>query len=242
MALDDLNVQNFEQKTGVVSKEKVDKAKKKRRRIINIIRLVFILAIAFAIYLVFQKIEFPKFITDGKAKELFEKKQDAIIKAKEAGNEIELDFTELEVNSLASKLTNEESTGKVKIKEIFIDLQEESNVTIYIKTLIFNQEIHLCCSGKVSANDNGLIFEPSGFFAAKVGKLPYPMFLFKYLTKNVISSDDKLNKLFDAISSIEVTEGKAEYKPMPGENLSGDGKKTKEKEAEKGKARIKTKK
>ena len=53
LALDDLNVQNFEQKTGVVSKEKVNKAKKKRRLIVNLIRLAIILLVAYGVYLVF---------------------------------------------------------------------------------------------------------------------------------------------------------------------------------------------
>lgn len=243
LALDDLNVQNFEEKTGVVAKDKIDKAKKKRRVIVNLIRIVFLLLIAYGIFLVFQRPEIPEFNTLGKANELFIKKEKALIEAKKAGRDIEFDFTELEINSFASTLREkQEANSRVKIEEIFVDLMEDNKIQLFINTLIFGRKITLSCSGKLSAGDNGLIFEPSGFFAARMGKLPYPMPLFRYMTKNVLAKHETMSDLFSAISNIEITEGKSEYKAMPGETLTPDSKKQKEKEAEKGRARVKFKK
>jgi hypothetical protein len=244
LSLDDLNVQNFEQKTGVVTKEKVDKAKKKRRFIINIIRLALLLLIAFAIYLVFQKPDLPKdIITKGGEEKKFQTKQDYLIKARNDGKDAEAEFTELEINTFATSLVDSpENKGRVKLTGITIDLKQDNEVEIYLDTQILGQHIRLCCFGKVSADDKGLKFVPNGFFAAKVGKLPYPMFLFKYLTKNILSKDKTLNELISAISSIEVTAGSAKYSPIPEEKLNAEQKKVKEKDAEKGKATVKVKK
>jgi hypothetical protein len=242
LALDDLNVQNFEQKTGVVSKEKINKAKRKRKLIINIIRLAFLLAIAYGVYLVFQEPQMPKIDTSGKANESFKKKETAILDARKAGKEIEVAFTELEVNSFVAVVAiDSENTGKAKLKEIFIDLKEDNRVEIFLVTSIFGQRIVASCYGKVSAGESGLVFEPDGFFAAKMGKLPYPMFLFKYMTKNVLTKPN-ITDLLSAFSSIEITEGKADYKPSDVEKLTAEELKARKEDAKKGKVTVKVKK
>ncbi len=209
LAIDDMTIENFEEKTGVIPKDKLDKKKKRKKLVVNIIELVLLLLIAYAVLLVFQKPALPEINTSGSDLRKFERKRDKMLSNRKEGKDSTAEFTEEEINSFAIDLVDKNSEdSKAKLRSLFIDLQDNEKVRVYLVSDVFGQRIIASITGKVSANDDGLAFKPQGVFAGRVGKLPYPSVLFRYHTKNLLKENEKTIEFLDSITSVEISDDK----------------------------------
>jgi len=210
LAIDDMNIDNFEEKTGVIPKDKLKKKKKRKKLVLNIIELVLLLLLAYGVLLVFQKPALPEINTSDSDLKKFERKRDRMLSTRKEGKDSTADFTEEEINSFAIDLVDKNNQdSKTKLKGLFIDLEDNDKVRVYLVSDIFGQRIIGSIAGKVSANDDGLAFKPLGAFAGRMGKLPYPSALFRYHTQNLLKKSEKLTDFFDSITSIEINDNKA---------------------------------
>ena len=209
LAIEDVNVQNFEQMTGIVPASKKKSRRKKIKLVLNIIELILILAVAYGVFLAIQKPALPEIKTTSTDLTSFLTWQDNLLKADENNKSIKKTFTEEEINSYALDLSpKDEKNSRTKLKGIIVDFKEDNRVSMYFLASALGQQITLNVSGKLSADDGGLTFEPNGFFAARIGKLPFPMALFQRITKNLLTENDKLVKFLDSITDIKTTDTK----------------------------------
>jgi hypothetical protein len=210
LAIDDMNIQNFEEKTGVIPKDKLDKKKKKRKIVLNIVELILIFLIAYGIILVFQKPALPEINTSSGDLKKFERKRDRMLNIRKEGKDSTADFTEEEINSYAIDLVeNKNQESKIKLKSLFVDIADNNRVKLYFVSDVLGQRVVFSIAGKVSANDDGLAFKPQGFLAGRMGKLPYPSVMIRYHTQRLLKKNEKLTDFLDSITSIEIDDNKA---------------------------------
>ena len=178
--------------------------RKKRKLVGHVIRLVIILLIAFGIFLIF--VDPPKpddIVTSGKAYDSFKDKMKALEKNKKGSKE----FSEEEVNSFITQMVIDmNKDGNVRLSQIFVELLDDNKVKVFLDVDLFNLRIVASCEGTISGSDKGLVFKPSGFFSSKLGRLPYPMPLFKRMTAQVLKDED-IQDFLAIIESAEVSNG-----------------------------------
>ena len=191
--IDEITVENIDEKTiGRKRRRRKDKAAPtpkelhKRGIIINAIRILIILLVAFAVYLTQQMPPVSAIETSEASKNSFERKRKNLsdaVKDKKSDSET---ITQKELNShVASLLPASVKQGKtVKLENVQValgDAEKDISVRMYVR--IFGKRMLFQLFGNLEQKNGEIVFSPSTF--AKVGKLPYPAFLMKMHCKNV---------------------------------------------------------
>ncbi len=209
--IDEITVENIGEKTG---------AKKRRRRkdkepltpkqlhvrstIINAIRIVAILLIAFAVYLTQQTPTVSAIPTSEGAKRSFSSEKRDLQRGEEAT------ITEKQLNSYLASVLPRVNNGKiVRIENLQIALGSETSkdeIGIRIYARFFGKRMLLQMFGELEKNSGNIKFSPS--FFGKLGKLPYPSFLVKLHCKNVLSELEKDRELFGKLTEAKIEEVK----------------------------------
>ncbi len=210
LELDEITAETFEEKTGVVARDKVDKKKQKRKFIYNLIGLIILLAFIFAVYLALQIPRFEEIRTSSDLLKSFKRKKRNLNLALLSKVERVEQITEAELNSyIASMMINMENEGrKIRINDIWVFLEEDNRITILLDLRVFGRRIIAQYFGKLNVGNGNAKFQPNGVFAAKLGKLPYPTFLMRRHCKNVLKNLEEDKELLEKLSEVEIKDGK----------------------------------
>lgn len=214
LQIEDVNIGNFEEKTGVKLKEGVKIGKIIRNAAI----IVVVLALAGSIFLMTRVPTFDKIKTSDDALKKYKTTAQWIEWFKKNNYSYQMDITEAELNAHIADSIESIKKGPVEFKEITIDLLSGNRVQAWFSGKLKNFEIVFSVAGMVNLKDNKLDFSIE---SAKIGKLPLPGFLSGKVFANMLTlsgDDQKLLNSADAIiiSDDKVTvkiKGAKEYRP-----------------------------
>lgn len=192
--IDEITVENIGEKTvGKKRKRRKDKSAptpkelQKRGIVINAIRILIILLVAFAVYLTQQTPPVSAIQTSDASKKSFDRKRDGLldsVKNKKSDSET---ITQKELNSHIASLLPSVKQGKmVKLENVQVALgNTNEDIAVQMHVRILGKRMLFQLFGKLEKEKGKIVFSPSTF--AKVGKLPYPAFLMKMHSKNFFS-------------------------------------------------------
>jgi len=209
LEIDSITAQTFEQATGVVAKDKADAKHRVRRIIVNVLRLAFLGAIIFGIYLALQRPEVDQPETSGKDATAFKAKLQKISNAIEAKRTGNVTVSEQKLNSYIRSLVNAtESNSKYQLVDSWVLIEDDGKLDWVIEATLFGRPLRLQYFGTIKIKDDEVAFIPEGFFSAQFGKLPYPTPLIKLMTarlwKSILEGNEGQNKrILAAISDLK---------------------------------------
>jgi hypothetical protein len=209
LELDEITAQTFEQVTGIVPKDKMDKKKRVRYIIVNVLRLVFLAAIVYGVYLAIQRPEVEQPDTSGRLASQFKTMLKEMLRAVDGKNTVTKTTSEQALNSyISSMLGATEMKGNYQLVESWVLIEDNGDVDWVVDAKLFGRLLRLQYQGTVAMKDGKVTFTPKGFFAARMGKLPYPTPLMKMMIKrlwrSILEQDERLNeKLLKAISELK---------------------------------------
>jgi len=209
LELDQVTSQTFEQVTGIVPKDKVDKKKQVRRIIVNVLRLVFLAVIVYGVYLALQRPEVKQPETSGRLASQFKTMLKEMLIAVDGQKTVTKTTTEQALNSyIRSMVGATEMKGNYQLVDSWVLVEDNGDVDWVVDAKLFGRLLRLQYQGTVEMKDGKVTFTPKGFFAARMGKLPYPTPLMKMMIKrlwgSIVEQDERVNKKFlDAISELK---------------------------------------
>ncbi|MBN1917286.1 MAG: zinc ribbon domain-containing protein [Verrucomicrobia bacterium] len=209
LEIDSVTSQTFEQVTGVVPKDKAKGKKRVKSIIINSLRLVFLAALVFGVYLALQRPEVDQPKTEEAAAKDFKNRRTRLIELLQNQGEYKnAKFATKGINSyLASLMAETEDKGKtLQLVDSWVNFGDDGALTWVIDAKLFGRLLRFQYMGTLEVKDDKVVFTPDGFFSGKLGKLPYPTFFIQSLTKRLWNSvlDDGDNKtVIEAISELK---------------------------------------
>jgi hypothetical protein len=216
LEIDSITSQTFEQATGVVPQDKIKAKKRVRRIIVNSLRLVFLAAVVFGVYLALQRpaVEQPE--TRDEYAKAFTERRDKLLNALERQNKVEnVEFSTIGVNSsLARMMAATENKGKTfQLVDSWAVFGEDGQVTWVIDAKLFGRLLRFQYMGTAEVKEGKLVFTPEGLFSGKLGQLPYPTYFMKTMTKrlwdSILEDGGGANKkLLGAISALKFEKDK----------------------------------
>ncbi len=207
--IDELTVENIDERTtGKKRKRKKDKAAltpkqlHKRSIILNGIRIVVILLVAFAVYLTQQTPSVSAIPTSDANRRSFMQKKRSL----RDGSEVTV--TVREINSyIAGVLPQIKGGNAVRFDNLQVALgNEEDNEEIAIRMYVrvVGKKMLFQLFGKLEKKNGKIQFSPATF--AKVGELPYPSILMKLHCRRVLSDLKSDRELFEKLTEATIKE------------------------------------
>jgi uncharacterized membrane protein YvbJ len=192
--IDEITVENIGEKTtGKKRRRRKDKGERtpkelrKRGMVINAVRILIILLVAFGVYLTQQTPPVSAIETSDASKKSFDRKREHLLESVRSNKPDSETITQKELNSHIASLLPSVKQGKVvKLENLQIALgsgEEDLSVQMYVR--VFGKRMLFQLFGNLEKEKGEIVFSSSTF--AKVGKLPYPAFLMKMHCKNVFS-------------------------------------------------------
>ena len=214
LELDEITTHTFEQVTGIVPKDKMDKKKRVRRIIVNVLRLVFLAAIVYGVYLAVQRPEVEQPDTSGRLASQFKTMLNEMLIAVGDKKTVTKTTSEQALNSYISSMVDvTEMKGNYQLVESWVLIEDNGDVDWVVDAKLFGRLLRLQYQGTVEMKDGKVTFTPKGFFAARMGKLPLPTPLMKLWIKRLwrsileetgTSGTEKVNEKFlKAISELK---------------------------------------
>ena len=207
--VDSVTKDTFEHVTGIVPKDRVDAKKRVRSIIFNSLRLAFLAAIVFGIYLALQLPEVKEPETTSKLAKEFTDTRTRLQAAVQRESEATVTITEGAINSyLADRLAETENRGKTfPLMDTWVLFEDNGDVNWVIDTKLLGRPLRFQYKGTLVVEDSGVTFKPNGFFGGRLGKLPYPSPLLNMTASRLwesIGDEERNEKILSAISDVKI--------------------------------------
>jgi len=210
LEIDGVTSQTFEKVTGVVPKDKKDAKTRAKNIAVNVLRLAFLGLVVLGVYLALQRPEVEQPETSGRLASAFDKMQrDMLITLEHSKQPVTRTTTKQALNSyLGSLVGAAETKGTVRLVDSWVLIEDNNDLNWIIEAKLLGRPLRFQYFGTVAMKDGKITFTPKGFFAARMGKLPYPSPLLKLMAsrfwKSVLEGNEEKNKKFlDAISDFK---------------------------------------
>ena len=210
LEVDSITKDTFEQVTGIVPKDRADAKKRVRSITFNLLRLAFLGLLVFGVYLALQLPEVEEPETTSALAAQFKQTQTRLGTAVAQKREFTVTTTEGAINSyLADRVGATEDKGKTfQLLDTWVLFDDDGGIDWVIDAKLFGRRLRFQYKGKLVVEDGGVTFKPEGFFAGRLGKLPYPSPLLKRtvskLWKSIIREEEENKKILNAISDVEI--------------------------------------
>ncbi len=215
--IDEITVENIHEKTtGKKRRRKKDKSALTPRElrtkgvIINAIRIAIILLVGFAVYLTQVTPPISAIPTSEAAAKSFVQKKKQLEDAIKNKGTASVTVTQKELNSHIAELVSNVEKGKlVKLENVqvaFGNGAKEDEIAVRMYVRVFGKQTLFQLFGKVDKSKGEMKFSAAPF--AKVGKLPYPAFLMKMHSKNVLKNMQSDTDLFKKLSQATIKSAK----------------------------------
>jgi hypothetical protein len=210
LEVDSVTKDTFEQVTGIVPKDKVDAKKRIRRIIFNSLRVVLLALLVYGVYLAVQIPEVKAPETTSKLATQFNETRTRLEGAVQQGRELTVTTTAGAINShLADMMRETENKGKTfQLMDTWVVFEDSGDVNWVIDAKLLGRSLRFQYKGSLVVEDGRVTFKPKGFFAAQLGKLPYPTPLLKRTVSklwNSIGGEEREEKILNAISDVKVS-------------------------------------
>jgi len=207
--IDELTVENIDEKTkSRKRKRRKDKSARTPKQlwrkgiIVNAVRILVILLLAFAIYLTQQTPSVSAIPTSEGARGGFIKLKRGLRRG------AEVTFTEKQINSYLAGVLPGVKRGKVvgfdNLQVALGNEKDKDEIAIRMYVRIFGKKMLFQMFGKLKSSNGKVKFAAATF--AKIGKLPYPSFLMKLHCRNVLNDLQEDKELFGRLTKAAIND------------------------------------